>query len=165
MIWQALENGFSEVENAAGRFPQVSGLVVEADFKQPKGSRVLSVTINGKPLDKAATYTLATNDFMAAGGDGYSMFKPAKNLIDPMGAKLLASAVIDYVTAKKKIAPTVEVVSSRKCKRAYLDCGDEVRRLWTNGPNRSRHFRFLRPHERSSMKPSLPRPSPCFAPN
>jgi len=108
IIWQALENGFSEVENAAGRFPQVSGLVVEADFKQPKGSRVLSVNVNGKPLDKAATYTLATNDFMAAGGDGYAMFKSAKNLIDPMGAKLLASAVIDYITAKKDIAPVVD---------------------------------------------------------
>ena len=31
---------------------------------KPKGQRVIAVTINGKPLDRAATYTLATNDYM-----------------------------------------------------------------------------------------------------
>ncbi len=57
-VWAALENGFSEVENAQGRFPQVSGLTVEVDLTKPKGERVTSVMIGGKPLDKAATYTL-----------------------------------------------------------------------------------------------------------
>jgi 2',3'-cyclic-nucleotide 2'-phosphodiesterase (5'-nucleotidase family) len=107
-IWAALENGFSEVENGAGRFPQVSGLVVEADFKQAKGSRVLSVTIGGKPLDKAAVYTLATNDYMQGGGDGYVMFKTAKVLVDALAGKLLASDVMDFIAAQKEVAPAVE---------------------------------------------------------
>lgn len=29
--------------------------------------------MDGKPIDPNATYTLATNDFMASGGDGYTM--------------------------------------------------------------------------------------------
>ena len=108
MIWAALENGFSEVENGAGRFPQVSGLTVEADFRQPKGSRVISVSAGGKPLDKAATYTLATNDYMQGGGDGYAMFKSAKVLVDALNGKLLAGEVIDYIAAKKDVAPVIE---------------------------------------------------------
>ena len=48
----------------------------------------------------AKTYTLATNDFMAGGGDGYAVFKAAKQLIDPADATLMASQVIDYIAAK-----------------------------------------------------------------
>jgi 2',3'-cyclic-nucleotide 2'-phosphodiesterase (5'-nucleotidase family) len=107
-IEAAIENGLSQVEEGAGRFPQVSGLVVKADLKRPPGMRVFSITVNGEPLDKAKTYTLATNDFMAAGGDGYTVLKSGKPLINAIDAKLLASAVIDYVEAKKEIAPKVE---------------------------------------------------------
>ncbi|WP_320127991.1 5'-nucleotidase C-terminal domain-containing protein [uncultured Sphaerochaeta sp.] len=38
------------------------------------GKRILRVLLNGKAIDKNATYKVATNDFMAAGGDGYTMF-------------------------------------------------------------------------------------------
>ena len=107
-IWAALENGFSEVENGAGRFPQVSGLVVEADLTQPKGKRVQSVTVGGKPVGMADTYTLATNDYMQGGGDGYTVFKDAKVLVGDLNAKLLASDVMDYISAMKSVSPSVE---------------------------------------------------------
>jgi 2',3'-cyclic-nucleotide 2'-phosphodiesterase (5'-nucleotidase family) len=107
-IWDALENGFSQVESTAGRFPQVSGMVVEADLSKPAGERVVSVKVGGQPLDVAKTYTLATNDYMAGGGDGYAMFVGAKNLIDPLSAQLMASQVIDYIAAKKTVSPAVE---------------------------------------------------------
>jgi len=107
-VWAALENGFSEIEKGAGRFPQVSGLVVEADATKPAGQRVLSVTIGGKPLDKSAAYTLATNDYMQGGGDGYYMFKKAKVLIGAMSGKLMASDVMDYIAARKDVAPAIE---------------------------------------------------------
>ena len=107
-IWDALENGFSQVESTAGRFPQVSNLMVQVDLKRPAGARVVSVTVGGAPLDLAKTYTLATNDYMAGGGDGYSAFAGAKNLIDPVSAQLMASQVIDYVAAARTIRPKVE---------------------------------------------------------
>jgi 5'-nucleotidase/UDP-sugar diphosphatase len=107
-IRAALENGFSQVEKGAGRFPQVSGMVVEVDIAKPAGERVLSVMIAGAPLDEARTYILATNDFMANGGDGYAVFKGAKQLIDPIDAQLMASQVIDYIGAKRPVAPRVE---------------------------------------------------------
>ena len=62
----------------------------------------------GQPLDEAATYTLATNDYMAGGGDGYSVFASAMSMIDPIDATLMASQVIDYIAAKGTVAPKVE---------------------------------------------------------
>ncbi len=105
---EALENGLSQVEKGGGRFPHTSGMVVEADISKPAGERVTGVTIGGAPLDPAKTYILATNDFMAKGGDGYTAFEDAKALIDPADAQLMASQVIDYIAAKKTVAPTVE---------------------------------------------------------
>ena len=80
-ILAALENGVSEAENAGGRFPQVSGLTFTADLREPKGQRISNVKIAGKPLEKTATYTLATNDYMFAGGDGYVMLETARPLL------------------------------------------------------------------------------------
>lgn len=104
----ALENGFSQVENGGGRFPQVSGLVVETNYGRPAGDRVLSVMVNGAPLDDAATYTLATNDYMARGGDGYTALADGKSLIDPIDATLMASQVIDHIAAAGTVTPKVE---------------------------------------------------------
>lgn len=107
-ILSALENGFSEIEDNGGRFPQVSGLKVVYDAAKAKGQRVVSVEVDGKPLDVGAKYTLATNDFMANGGDGYVVFREAKPLMTTRDAKLMANDVMAYVTAHKTIAPAVE---------------------------------------------------------
>jgi len=103
-----LENGFSQVEQGAGRFPQISGIVVTADLTKAAGARVQTVTVNGKPLDPAATYKLATNDYMIGGGDGYTAFSKGKVLVDPSAAHLMASDVIDYITAKKTVDVKVD---------------------------------------------------------
>jgi 2',3'-cyclic-nucleotide 2'-phosphodiesterase (5'-nucleotidase family) len=81
---------------------------VEVDLSQPPGERVKSVTIGGEPLDPAKTYTVATNDYMAGGGDGYKSFIGAKNLIDAAGAQLMATQVIDYIAEKGTVSPKVE---------------------------------------------------------
>jgi 2',3'-cyclic-nucleotide 2'-phosphodiesterase (5'-nucleotidase family) len=104
----ALENGVSQVRELGGRFPQVSGLVMEVDLKEPVGSRVKSVSVNGQPLDPAKTYKLATNDFMARGGDGYRAFVDGKPLVDVAASQLMATQVINYVTKAGKVAPKVE---------------------------------------------------------
>lgn len=108
MILAALENGVSEAENAGGRFPQVSGLSFTADLREPKGKRVSDVKVAGLPLEASATYTLATNDYMFSGGDGYVMLKAAKPLLGVRDAKLMANDVMAYVTARKSVAPKRE---------------------------------------------------------
>jgi 5'-nucleotidase/UDP-sugar diphosphatase len=108
-ILSALENGVSDVENAAGRFPQVSGISIEYDPSKPKGSRIVSVKMGNTPIDLAATYTLATNDYMANGGDGYAMFKGVKPLLGVRDAKLMANDVMAYIAAAKgEVAPKPE---------------------------------------------------------
>ena len=104
----ALENGFSQIEAGAGRFPQVSGMKVEVDATKPAGQRVTSVIVGDQPLDPAIKYKVATNDFMMAGGDGYTALSNGTVLIDKAAASLMASDVIDYITAAKEVAPAVE---------------------------------------------------------
>jgi 5'-nucleotidase/UDP-sugar diphosphatase len=108
MIKAALENGVSDVANAAGRFPQVSGLTFTADLTRPPGQRVDNVMIGGKPLDPATSYTLATNDYMASGGDGYVALEAGTPLSDMRDGKLMANDVMAYITAQKTVAPRVE---------------------------------------------------------
>ena len=107
-ILEALENGVSEVERNSGRFPQVSGMSFTYNPKAKAGSRINSVKVGNSPLSKGRTYTMATNDFLAKGGDGYSVFKKGKVIIDASGAKLMASMVMDYIKAKGSVSPKVE---------------------------------------------------------
>jgi 5'-nucleotidase / UDP-sugar diphosphatase len=63
-VLDALENGFSKIEDGAGRFPHVSGMTVVYDPTAPAMSRVAEVMVAGAPLDVNAVYKLATNDYM-----------------------------------------------------------------------------------------------------
>jgi len=105
---EAIENGLSQVETGAGRFPQISGMTVTADLDRPAGERVVEVVIGGAPLDPAEIYITATNDFMARGGDGYDALTKGRQLINAIDATLMASQVIDYIAAKGTVAPNVE---------------------------------------------------------
>ena len=104
----ALENGVSEVENKAGRFPQVSGLSFVYDPAAPKGDRITEVVVGGKLLEPGRLYTVATNDYMQGGGDGYAALKKGKALIDASGAKLMATGVMNYISAMDPVAPEIE---------------------------------------------------------
>jgi 5'-nucleotidase / UDP-sugar diphosphatase len=104
----ALEEGVSAVEDVAGRFPHVSGLRFVFDPKRPKGSRVLEVMVGDKPLDPGATYKLATNEYLMAGGDGYASLKRARPIIDASGGALMAGVVTDYIAARGTVSPAVE---------------------------------------------------------
>lgn len=95
-IKDALEVGVSRYPVAHGAFPHVSGMYYSFDPSQEVGHRVVEVIINGKPLDLKATYKLATNDFIAAGGDGYSMFKGNKVLGE---FSALDEIVIEYLNS------------------------------------------------------------------
>jgi 2',3'-cyclic-nucleotide 2'-phosphodiesterase (5'-nucleotidase family) len=103
----ALENGLSQVEQRAGRFPQVSGLTVVYDPKQPAGSRVVSVMVGGQPLDEARVYRVATNDFMLRGGDGYTALAPITPRDDLQG-KLMANDVMSHARKLGQITAKVE---------------------------------------------------------
>lgn len=93
-IVAALENGVSAIEDGGGRYPHVSGMTYTFDASKPAGERVLDVAVNGAPIDPGASYSLATNDFMGRGGDGYSMFSGKPSVIEANAAELMAAQVI-----------------------------------------------------------------------
>lgn len=121
---ESLEHGVSGLTERAGRFPQVSGLTFTYSPQAVAGSRVREVTINGRPLDPKGKYVVATNDFLAAGGDGYRAFGQAlkagagflrlggaltsKNLTYCNPGVWLRDLVIDYIKTNKTISPQVE---------------------------------------------------------
>ena len=107
-VWDVLENGVSEIEEQSGRFPQVSGMSFTYNPKAKAGARVVSVKIGSQSLNKGRTYTMATNDYMASGGDGYSVLKKAKVIINASNATIMASMVMDYIKAKGSVSPKVE---------------------------------------------------------
>jgi 5'-nucleotidase / UDP-sugar diphosphatase len=83
-------------------------MTVTADLDKPAGARVVDVLVGGVPLDPAKTYIVATNDFMARGGDGYDTLAKGRQLLNAVDATLMASQVIDYIAARGTVAPKVE---------------------------------------------------------
>lgn len=123
-IRNALEHGVSGVEDEEGRFPQVSGLAFTYDPSRPRGSRVREVRVGGSPLEEDREYTVATNDFLAAGGDGYRAFGDAikssqdyavvggamqgEKLVYNDAGRWVRDVLIESIEATGKLSPKVE---------------------------------------------------------
>ncbi|EWY37451.1 hypothetical protein N825_17730 [Skermanella stibiiresistens SB22] len=114
-LWTSLESGVSKAHDkttsGTGRFPQVAGLRYVYDPTKPEGSRIVSVDVREpdggfRPLDRAATYKAATNNFMRAGGDGYALFAKAADAYD-YGPNL-EMVVAEYIKATGPVTQGVE---------------------------------------------------------
>ncbi|CAM3687049.1 choice-of-anchor I family protein [Marinicrinis lubricantis] len=104
-IVAALQHGAGDYPEPKGAFPQVGGITYAIDPSQPKGSKVHSVKVNGEPIDLNRIYVLATNDFIAAGGDEYTMFADDE-ITGHYPA--LDEAVISYIQSQNALAAAVE---------------------------------------------------------
>ncbi|MGD9579466.1 MAG: bifunctional UDP-sugar hydrolase/5'-nucleotidase, partial [Syntrophorhabdus sp.] len=123
-IRDTLEHGVSAVEDEEGRFPQVSGLIFTYDRNGQRGSRVKEIFINGNALESEKEYAVATNDFLAAGGDGYKSFGDSvkssrdyaviggamkgEKLVYGDSGRWLRDVVADYIKTEKTVSPKVE---------------------------------------------------------
>jgi 5'-nucleotidase / UDP-sugar diphosphatase len=121
---QALEHGVSRLEEPVGSFPQVSGLTFTYSRNAPAGSRIKDLTVGGRPLEPEKEHVVATNDYLVAGGDGYTAFGEAlKSAGDcsNLGGTLTSSKLayndpgtwlrdlfITAIQTRKTIAPQVE---------------------------------------------------------
>jgi 2',3'-cyclic-nucleotide 2'-phosphodiesterase (5'-nucleotidase family) len=61
---------------------------------QLKGQKAVNITIGGKPLDPAATYTIANSDFIANGGDNADMLRTVPQITN---GYLMRDALFDYI--------------------------------------------------------------------
>jgi 2',3'-cyclic-nucleotide 2'-phosphodiesterase (5'-nucleotidase family) len=106
-----LENGVSAMPGISGRFAQVSGLCFSYDIDAAAGSRVTGAvrqaadgSCTGAAVDLiGGTYTLAENDFMASGGDGYPNFSARA-----VSRDFMDQVVADYIAANTPISPTIQ---------------------------------------------------------
>ena len=109
-LLEALEASTQSTPAALGGFPQVAGIKMTIDttkeydkadvtyedstYYGPQSiQRVTIEDINGKPFNPDATYAVVTNNFCAAGGDTYFVFKNASDQFDtgiPLDEALMA---------------------------------------------------------------------------
>ncbi|RFP90290.1 multifunctional 2',3'-cyclic-nucleotide 2'-phosphodiesterase/5'-nucleotidase/3'-nucleotidase [Rhodobacteraceae bacterium 63075] len=99
----ALENGVSQVEEGAGRFAQVAGMRYAYDASRPAGERVSDVMVGGAPLDPEKVYKVVSNNYVRSGGDGYKMFRDARNAYD-YGPDL-ADVTAEYLAEQGPFTP------------------------------------------------------------
>jgi len=106
VIVEALENGASQMEEGAGRFPQVAGMSFTVTPANEAGSRISDVMVAGAPIDLAATYRVVSNNYVRNGGDGYKMFRAAANVYD-FGPDL-ADVTAEYMAAQGGFTPYLD---------------------------------------------------------
>ncbi|MGO9571876.1 MAG: bifunctional metallophosphatase/5'-nucleotidase [Desulfomonilaceae bacterium] len=104
-IMAVLQRG-AELEPGSGGKLQTFGLTYTID-----AGKVRIDTIRGLPFDPGKVYSVATNDFLAAGGDGYKVFKEkGKNLYN--SGPLPSDLLINYIRENKVI--TQQLLDSLK---------------------------------------------------
>ena len=133
-LLEVLEASTFCTPEAIGGFPQVSGIVFTVDTSKaydqgdeypgttyfaPKSiNRVTIQSVGGKDFDPAATYTIATNDFMASGGDTYYRFVNATAnydlgiAMDEVVMEYITTVLNGTVTADKYGEPTGRITVS-----------------------------------------------------
>ncbi|MEL6889341.1 MAG: 5'-nucleotidase C-terminal domain-containing protein [Pseudomonadota bacterium] len=102
-ILAALENGVGQIEDGAGRFPQVAGMSYAFDVSKPAGERVSDVMVGGAPIDMDKLYGVVSNNYVRNGGDGYAMFVDAENAYD-FGPDL-ADVTAEFLATKGPFMP------------------------------------------------------------
>lgn len=142
-ILDALEVGIDEYPKAKGSFPHIAGMTMKFDPELEAGKKVIEVLVNGKSIEKDKTYVLATNDFIAAGGDNYVMFKD-----NPIKGEYpaLDEAVIEYIqkngtknievegrvtTGKAETKPEVKPEEPKKDVVYIVKSGDTLTKIAT----------------------------------
>jgi len=82
---------------------QVSGIRAVYDVSLPAGSRLVETSIAGKPIEDERVYAVATNSFVAQGGDLYTTFLAAERTSDD--GVLLSDVVMTYLRTRGRVAP------------------------------------------------------------
>jgi len=68
----------------------------------PPGNKITAITVNGTAVDPAARYRVAVNNFLAAGGDNFTVFAQGTDL---QGGPIDLDALLDHLEAHPNLAP------------------------------------------------------------
>ncbi len=111
-IVASLEHGVSGIEEGKGQFPQVAGLKYTFDKSvAPNEGRIQSVEVQEGDgwvaIEPDKTYTVATNNFMRNGGDGYKLFASNGQNAYDYGPGL-EQVLADYLAANRPYTPKID---------------------------------------------------------
>ena len=70
------------------------------DKSKPAGQRIVAMSLNGKPIDPARTYRVAINNFLASGGDNFTLLASGR---DPVDAGLDLDATEAYLATNPRV--------------------------------------------------------------
>nr|WP_136251956.1 5'-nucleotidase C-terminal domain-containing protein [Ningiella ruwaisensis] len=109
-IRQTLEAGLANLDDLKGGFPHVSGMKVFYDSEKPPGERVVQVNIKGRPLAMDESYTLASTDYLASGGDNYWPLRSAEasNDLQTLETILIVDLVVRAISNQGKLKSKID---------------------------------------------------------
>src|SRR5207249_4062501 len=85
----------------------ISGIRAQFDTKRPAGQQVISLLLtDGTPVDAAKLYSVTTNDFVVAGGDGFTEFAKGTEIKDT--GILLRDVLVDYIKSRRVLSPVLD---------------------------------------------------------
>ncbi|MFF5916931.1 bifunctional metallophosphatase/5'-nucleotidase [Streptomyces flavochromogenes] len=86
-------------------YDAVSGLTYDIDIAKPAGSRIVNLSFEGKPLDPAAKFVLAVNNYRASGGGAFPHVAGAQQLW--ANSDEIRNTIIQWVKAKGTVDPSL----------------------------------------------------------
>ncbi|WP_329277658.1 bifunctional metallophosphatase/5'-nucleotidase [Streptomyces sp. NBC_00691] len=99
----------AKLTNADGipdyNYDAVSGLTYDIDIAKPAGSRIVNLSFEGKPLDPAAKFVLAVNNYRASGGGAFPHVAGAQQLW--ADSDEIRNTIIRWVQAKGTVDPSL----------------------------------------------------------
>ena len=126
-IKEVLEHGVRAYPESLGGFTQVGGLKFVFDDTRAAGDRVIKITINGKAIDMNKKYLVATNDFLAAGGDEYPCFADVKTenefkaLDEALASYIAHLGDVNYVVEGRITIDTLVNVQNQDAAQKVID--------------------------------------------
>jgi 5'-nucleotidase / UDP-sugar diphosphatase len=85
----------------------VSGLRVQYNRTAPPGQQIVSASLlNGEVIEDSKLYSVTTNDFVLAGGDGFTEFAAGADIID--SGIYLRDVLVNYIKTHRTISPRLD---------------------------------------------------------
>ncbi|GHF41494.1 multifunctional 2',3'-cyclic-nucleotide 2'-phosphodiesterase/5'-nucleotidase/3'-nucleotidase [Kitasatospora xanthocidica] len=97
-------------------YDSLYGLSYDIDIAQPKGQRILNLSFQGKPIDPAAQFVLAVNNYRANGGGNFPHVAKAKLVWS--NSDEIRNTMIAWVKAKGVLDPADFFTNSWRLVRA-----------------------------------------------
>ena len=103
-----LEHGLARIEEGSGAFLQVSGLRIAFCPTAQSGKRLRRIETAKGPLMDEEEYTVVVNDFMAAGGDGFTLLRDLVGKDESWRGETIRDMVADFLRRRGEVAPVTD---------------------------------------------------------